>query len=670
MEEQRHFVVYERVSTTRQDKKNHPDLTIEELKQLDIDNQTYYVREFMKKHPEYQPVTKVLEDSIYSDRASGTSLSGRTGFVKMEQRIYDYTQKPFVDTVLVLTVDRLGRNDYDLVHILMEYQQKKIHVIQIKEYDQINEITNFDKHKELESDFASMEYFFEIAMAAYSSSFFSKNISRSSLSGIDRKIQNHIYYFGGTPKYGYKWVGHEPKYYDDPDYKAGIRDRYVIKEDEAEIVRFIFNEYVKEKSGIGIILRQLVEKGVRRRGKYPTRKFVMDILSSRCYFDGSITIRQDHAMTSRKFVKNKIYLEAKEKSEKTKKPIEECMPSRQEVMKIAKDSARKEDACNQTITSYPDGTPIFPIIMTMDNAKELFDKAQEQAAKRKSDYLHGPNQGSAPLMKKGDAMLSGLLFCQCGSPMYSKGRPFYINKKGKRVPGGYSSTCHIKHKECKNSTFVSFAIDDVIWNQLFEHVKTKDLEKAIEKYWNGKASASTIENREATIKDLENDKETAEKVYAGASEAAALRPSKFMEDNRKKRQKELDEINAKIAKLKNESGDPEDKKKQLQQNLSAIKAWTMQQLMNANQIGIIDAFSLGNKDKEFRRRMTLEFISKIIYSHPSNDRKAPKLFTVIYRNPNGDNTDQECLKFKGAIENNLIGQLKGDLMSMSGRGLR
>jgi DNA invertase Pin-like site-specific DNA recombinase len=619
-------VLYERVSTTRQDLKNNPGKTIQELRDQDIKDQTAYWTSFHAKHPEFILAER---DPIYADRRSGTSLNGRIEFRKMYHRLLQEDETPRIDTVVVVSIDRLGRNDIELPEIMLSFQHSHIHIVAIKDTDVVDEVTTFDREED--ADFNEQIYFMKTSTAAYSSSFYSKNLSRSSLAAVKRKIDAGIYHFGGEALFGYKWVGQSTKYLEDPDYKKGIRNRYIVVEEEAAIVREIFDLYVHGGLGIYKIAQKLHEEGKTRRGKLISKQFVRDVLSTRSYCDGSTTIRKSASVAVRKGIKSQIFIEQGiEAKRKGLDPVEYRLPP-ERVKEIVDATLTKDSDLlqNQTITKYPDGSPIYPIIV---HEPGIWEDVQLSRGKKSGKYKHGVSPDTGKKIRPGDAMLSGLLYCKCGQKMYSKGREFYMTKKGQKIPGGYYSPCREKQNGCTNSDFIGFEIDDLVWQCLCAHITQGDLLKKADTYWKkvkkGKRTLATeeaVEIYRKAMEEAENNWEASVYVYTKD-------PSPKHKEKRDESEKKYNEAKSDYQNLLTASED--DITKERLKLLSASKKLHivgMGAVKYGPEKGQI--WALGKKDKDFRRRMVLEFIEKVIYIHPAKARNIPKQAVIIYKVP-------------------------------------
>ena len=651
-------IVYERVSTGKQEKKDHPDWSLKKRRKADIESQTDYAKKFVQIHKkDFSFADDPIEGYIYSDIRSGTSLYGRVAYAAMKKRIL---RDKNVNALLVASSSRIGRDFDDFIEEMRFLQEHRVHVFEVKDYDSITELTRIsdDESKSLSASDMTV-YLMTMAMNAYSNAHLIEEVTKSSIAGVKRRIEKGIYYFGGHVQFGYKWIGHEQKYKDEPEYKDGVRDEFVIEPDEAAIVRDIFRRY-NSGDGTTTIAKDYRTQGITHRGVTFQPEFIDEVLTYKGYFNGTMTIQKMKNLKQRKAVAKKIRDETAEKMEaEGKEDPKEAMPDKDRIISlIGKDGLN----ANQVIED------VYPAIIS----KETFNKAAKiRADMRNASGLR--NKALGPRIRPNDATLSGLLFCACGSPMYSKGRAWYKAKNGTISPGGYQSNCHkrgIKVKkidengqehnvECENSTFLPYSVDYLIWKLVMWHVKSGELMKAVETYW---------KNYERN--DLKSQKPKLKEAEEKMREAKALMESRafvFSTTNDEEDKKARDRAQSAYLKAKEQfeevqksiETDPATEKKNVSEIIGQIKP-TME-------------FSLSEKDKEalrnhtlkpakmadeglepaFMRRIILNFVAKITYYHKASDPKSPKVFMVEFKIPNSKKTDEQAIKLSDKASKRL-----------------
>ena len=166
---------------------------------------------------------------IYADRGiTGTSTAKRTEF----QRMMEDCRQGKIDRILVKSLSRFARNTQDCIAALRELRQIGVTVVFEKEHINTGTMAN-EMLVSMMSAFAQEE---------------SVSISKNMRKGVQMRMQNGTYRLSKMP-YGYKF---------------GENGEYVINEKEAEVVRYIFREFLAGV-GIGEIAKSLYALGIRRR---------------------------------------------------------------------------------------------------------------------------------------------------------------------------------------------------------------------------------------------------------------------------------------------------------------------------------------------------------------------------------------------------------------------
>jgi DNA invertase Pin-like site-specific DNA recombinase len=520
-----HYVVYQRVSTLEQARKDNPDLTPKQLEEKDIEFQDNALNAFLAKHPG-QFVPAKLSKIVYHDQRSGTSLKGRIQFQKMMNIVK--AKKGGVDTILVYSITRLARNYGNSKHILFELQDSKIHLIVINQ-PQGSEITTFDR-----PGFANdITFIINACFEAFKGAEFIQGLSSSSKQAVRTRIQRGIYYFGGHVAYGYDWIGKEPRY-EPLRIKHGITPEnsnvYVINEEKAKVVKKIFYYYVKKRYGVVRISQVLRRQNVKHQGPrnhqiFFTPACIAGILENPVYGPGEFTIQKTKNIGQRKLVSAKIYDTAQERALNPETGLIDpsyVLPE-DEIQNIIdqEQPAFDENGSLQrdiTIKTNTKGERIFPRIIS----DEMWEKAQKMRGEKSAVYFDGQGKKTRHELRiararQHDHLLSGKLFCGgCGSPMYSKGKAVYIypgkigdngeiiKNPSKRI-GGYQSNCRMRGRKCHNSNFVSFAIDHIVWEALCRHISVGDLKDAIDAYWEDRTNAAYIHIKKEDVEQMKDE---------------------------------------------------------------------------------------------------------------------------------------------------------------------
>lgn len=212
------YIIYLRKS--RQD---DPRETVEEvLAKHETMLQEYAVREFGHKIP---------EGNIYREIVSGESIEDREEIKKVLARIED----PNIRGVLVVEPSRLSRGDLlDCGRLINDFRYTHTQVVTpYMTYDLENKMERKFFQDELLRGSDYLEYTKEILL-------------RGRIASVKRGC-----YLGTRPPYGYKKV------------KIGKDNTLEIVEEEAAVVRLIFDMYTKEGLTRGIIANRLMAMGIK-----------------------------------------------------------------------------------------------------------------------------------------------------------------------------------------------------------------------------------------------------------------------------------------------------------------------------------------------------------------------------------------------------------------------
>lgn len=184
----------------------------------------------LEKYAEYEEM-QIL--GIYSDEGkSGKSIEGRPMFQQMMKDIE--TEKDNVKFVLVFKLSRFGRNAADVLNSLQFMQDFGVNLICVE--DSID--SSKDSGKLMISVLSAVA---EVER---------DNILVQTMEGRKQKAKNGEWN-GGMAPFGYQLMN----------------GKLVIDEEEAEIVKMIFDKYVNESCGIAGIVKYLNRNGVTKKPK-------------------------------------------------------------------------------------------------------------------------------------------------------------------------------------------------------------------------------------------------------------------------------------------------------------------------------------------------------------------------------------------------------------------
>lgn len=193
----RRVAAYARVSTEQEEQANSYEAQVD------------YYKNFINNRPEWQFV------DIYTDKGiSGTNHKHRDGFNKM---IAD-ARAGLIDLIVTKSVSRFARNTLDTISLTRELKAKGVEIF----FEEQNVYT-FDSNGEL-----------MLTILASMAQEESRNISENVKWGKKKKAKD------GYVQVGYKrFLGYDK--HEDP--KIALK----VNENEAEIVRFIYSEFLKGK---------------------------------------------------------------------------------------------------------------------------------------------------------------------------------------------------------------------------------------------------------------------------------------------------------------------------------------------------------------------------------------------------------------------------------------
>ena len=377
----------------------------------DIEMEKYGEGETLAKHEriltEFAKQNKLRVKKIYREIVSGDSIADRPAMQEMLQDIY----KGLYKGVLVVELERLARGDVKdqgTVSEAFKYSNTLI----------VTPNKTYNPHDELDEEFFEFGLF--MSRREY------KTIKRRLMSARQKVVEDG------------NWIGTIAPYgYDQK--RIDRRNKTLIPNEQAEIVKLIFKWFTEERIGQGEIARRLTTMGVpTRTGKNRewNRCTIGEILKNDAYRG---KIRWKHRQVVKEFEDGEIV-------KKTKR--------------FNRDESILVDGKHEPIIS-----------------DEVFFKAQE---------IFGQNPRT-PMKKETTNILAGLIRCSaCGRMMQRQGKKGY----------GEPRLIHAFGTQCKmGSTFFDKVVDaiinqlkteledyeDILQSDSIEH-ELKDYEKMKEEY--------------------------------------------------------------------------------------------------------------------------------------------------------------------------------------------
>lgn len=289
----------------------------------------------------------------------------------------------------------------------------------------------------------------------------------------------------GDALYGYRYIRKTEK----------ENAQYEINEDEAEVVRKIFQWVGIEGLSLREVLKRLFELKIlprkRKRDQW-TKGPLVRILQNETYVTGIAFYNKSEAVVAKKPIKHEKYKKVKRNSRKVR-PREEWIPFN------------------------------VPIII---EDRWLFEKVQQVLAH---------NKKYANKKRKRDYLLTGLIYCECGSRRVGDG----CNKNGHYY---YRCADRIKkfplRSDCSSQGVNAYILDKMLWDKLKERLMDSTLlKKNIEEYM--QIQNNTIEDKEyIRLVNLLGKLDEEEKRYAQAYGVGSLQFKNYQEltnDVRKRR---------------------------------------------------------------------------------------------------------------------------------------
>ncbi len=273
---------------------------------------------------------------------------------------------------------------------------------------------------------------------------------------------------------------------------------YTINEEQARVVRWIFEWVGIERISLNEVIRRLYDKGIPpRKGKseFWTKGPVVRILQCESYISGEVYYNKSESCIAKKPIKNVKYKKVKRTSKKPR-PREEWIPF-------------KVDA--------------------ILNDRLLFERVQE---------ILKINQRYAPKNRKHKYLLSSQVFCECGNRRAGDGQ----NKYGHFY---YRCTERIYNfpsleRKCKLPGVNAAILDGMVWNELMKFVKDPEtLRKKVEEVLKERKEKSANKQENDRLTTLIVKIEEEEQRYAKAYGAGAMEFEQFKDLMRETKKRKL-----------------------------------------------------------------------------------------------------------------------------------
>lgn len=328
----------------------------------------------LKRYAEREGMTVVY---IYEDAGkSGKNITGRPDFQRMLTDIKDGLD---IDYILVYKLSRFGRNAADILASLEFIQSYDVNLICVEDG--------------IDSSQTSGRLLISVLSAV--SEIERENIIEQTMNGRREKARQGKWN-GGFAPYGYKLerIGNNEK--------RGL----VIAEDEAEVIKLIFDKYINSDIGINGVAKYLNLQGIKKKVRHNGK---LDMWSSKVIKD---------------ILDNPVYCGKIAYGRRTREKIK----GTKETKLITTDNYILVDGEHEAIVDI-----------------EIWEKAKakREATSSKSNLTE---DGKSNLGRNKVHLLSGILKCpECGSPMYSNKNAWTNKKTGYNV--NYYYGCATKHRE-------------------------------------------------------------------------------------------------------------------------------------------------------------------------------------------------------------------------------
>lgn len=472
---------YETLKYSRKSRSDDPLLSVEEV----LAKHNQILEEYAEKHLG----GSIPDENSYQEVASSETLDGRPEMLRLLKAI----ESPAIKAILVVEVQRLSRGDLEdagrLIKIL-RYTNTLV-ITPTKTYDLRDEYDRDAFERELKRGNEYLEYFKKIQ-------------NRGRLESV--KSGNYI---GSVPPYGYD--------------KSTIVDgkktcpTLVINEEEAAVVRMIFDWYVNDDIGQQMICRRLEDLGIKSRtGNKDWSAFSINMMLQNVHYIGKVRWN---------FRKVDISIED---------------------MEVKK---------TRTYAKSVDEYLIFdgkhePII-----SEELFNKAQKIKGKkyktRTDNTLKNP--------------FTGLIYCKCGRKV---GYNAYMSK-GVQTARPVLKCNNQVH--CRNGSAPFDEVMEYVCNVLKETIEDFKIRIEQKEDNSAKLHINLIKNLERKLKELEEKELLQWEAQYDPDETKRLPQHVFQKLN-EKLLVEKDEINTALCNARLSIPTPVDYKEKIMQFTDALEA--------------------------------------------------------------------------------------------------
>ncbi len=288
---------------------------------------------------------------------------------------------------------------------------------------------------------------------------------------------------------------------------------YKINDDQARVVRMIFDWVGREQISLREVIRRLYDMGIPpRKGKseFWTKGPIVRLLQCESYFDGYVYFNKSESCVAKNPIKHVKYKKVKRTSRKPR-PREDWIPFK--------------------IPTILDDRPLF------ERVQKILDINQRFGVKnRKHEYL-----------------LTSLVFCECGNRRAGDGQ----NKQGHFY---YRCTERIYNfpsleRKCEVPGVNAVLLDGFVWRELMKVVKDpKLLRGKVEEVLKERKDKTSDQKESARLRDLINKIEDEEQRYAKAYGAGSLEFEQFRGLARDAKKRRLS-FQTQLDKLKLESNE-------------------------------------------------------------------------------------------------------------------
>lgn len=346
----------------------------------------------------------------------------------------------------------------------------------------------------------------------------------------------------GNSVYGYNYIKKT----------TTIPAHYVINEEESRVVRLIFQWFVVERLSLREVIKKLYDLDIKprkRKSPFWTKGPLVRLLKCDAYANGLVYYNKSQAVIAKNPTKNEKYRRIK-RSSRVVRPKEDWIP--------------------------------FAVPPLLED-KNLFDKAQ---------IMLENNRRFAIKNRKHEYLLSGLVYCECGSRRagdgYSKGDNHYY-RCAQRI---YK---YPMPSQCKSPGVNAVILDRVFWEKLVAVLSNPELIKNYAQLWMKSqsilSSADKVElnKLQSLVVKIKQEEERYVKAYGdGLLEFEQFKD--FISDVKKRRSS----VEVQIAELNEKA------------KACTINGFTLDELCEEAKI-VLDSLDLSNQAKVIK-----ELVKKVI----------------------------------------------------------